>query len=392
MFENKNYINNVQIDWSKVLMVNLFFVKNTKSIIKNYALLTSDFFSVLFSGLFIRKFEIKEYGMRFHLYMRTHDRKDIIKFSSFFEEALSDSVIIYFRKKKIDFKPILFIKTLSFVFVQSKTIRNFINISGLSSNCSRYSLWLSVFSVSNTFIRLQPYISNIKTVISFQEMQPEENLVIQFANTLSIRTIGLQHGIYRDEGQGLEIDIKHITKTSYLASVCNEIFVWGEYTANIFRKYTKAKISVIGRPLFLPREHQPGVIIIYDNNEQTNAMLEKISQELEKRKIHVSRWYHPTGIRPEGKSLKDGPTRYNVIGFRSSILAEMGRLNFRVFLLKGSSFEGHITNDIIISDVKSFMKCLSPEFEYPHKAWNHFIEYYNKECLQIFEKKINDLS
>ena len=142
MFENQNPINKIYIDWSKVLMVNLFFVKNTQSTIKNYVLLATDFFSVIFSGLFICKFEVKENGKRLNLYMRTHDRNDISKLSSFFEEVLSDSVIIYFRKKNFDFKPIVFIKTLSFVFVQSKTIRNFINFSGI---CPLYSLAFSIF-------------------------------------------------------------------------------------------------------------------------------------------------------------------------------------------------------------------------------------------------------
>ena len=392
MFKKKSPINKIQIDWSKVLMVNLFFLKNTKSLLKNYVLLATDFFSVIFSGLFIRKFEVRESGKRLNLYMRTHDRNDISKFSSFFEEVLSDSVIIYFRKKNFDFKPIFFIKTLSFVFVQSKKIRNFIDISGIRPTYSRYTLWLSAFSAANTFFRLQPYITEIETVISFQEMQSEENLVIQIANSLSIRTIGLQHGIYRDEGPELEIDIKMIGKTSYLASVCNEIFVWGEYTACIFKKYTTANISVIGRPGLFPLENQPGCIIIFDNNEETNAKLEKIALDLEEMMIKVSRWYHPTGKRPIGKAIQDGPARYNVIGFRSSILAEMGRLGLRVFLLKGSAFQEHITNQIIVSDAKSIMKCLLPEFEYPHIAWNYFIEYYNKECLEIFVKKINDLS
>jgi hypothetical protein len=255
---------------------------------------------------------------------------------------------------------------------------------------SKAYLWVAILSTVSTVLKCSKYLRNIHTVVSFQEMQPEENLMIQLANNKGFATIAHQHGIYRDDGP--KLDLTNIASTSYLASVCKHIFCWGDYTGDIFRKYTKAKVSLIGRPGISFPSPEEGVLIIFDNDVETNAWLENLADKIENTGIIVSRWYHPSTILPEGRNRRNGPVRYNVIGKRSSILAEMGRIGLRVFLVEGSPFAGYVPTNIIFSFSNGLDKQLQKDFKYPHEVWETFIKYLNQDCLNHYISLIEDIN
>lgn len=112
------------------------------------------------------------------------------------------------------------------------------------------------------FLRYKQYLNIIKNIkfenlIVFSEVQPVENLFVQYSKLNNKKTVTLQHGLYIDY-----TNYPNVNMFNYLDVQSEYLLAWGINTKELFEKYNpKLKIFVCGKPV----EIKP-ILCEIDNN------------------------------------------------------------------------------------------------------------------------------
>ena len=367
-----------KVDFNKVLAVQLWAIENSE-----YKRVDS----VKFPLVFIRKIfgclyrcsltmpvlHGSSLSERKTFFLRAYSREDLDKHSEFYESAIGNTLVCVLTKRRKGLSFIPFLSAMVLLFRSRKVIVNILNkneISLISQESS--ALFLVLLEAFSDVLKIFPHIQSSSRLVSFQEMVPVENLACQLANALGINTYALQHalGAYSEFGT---YEARY-SKVHYSASVCSCILAWGEYSKKDIKKFTNSKIVLVGKS-YLPTlpPFANGVTIIFEADDEINSKLSSIAVDLEGMGIEVSRWYRPGHKLVVNGLTRDGPLRKTVVGWRSSLLVELGFLGATVFVIPESVFTDALPSFFVIDSAKEIQERLYNTFEYPHDVWRFFI-------------------
>jgi len=388
-----------KIQFNKVLFNDFYILKNRiekKSLKQKKFFLIKNFIRTLYHSIFYSPYVKKNSKNCKIFYIRTFNREDIVKNSVNYEQIEGTTVCVLEKKiKKINFKILIFsgidlFKSKSYwlKFFKENKIKLF-SYSGVI-------LLTKLYEVYSQTLKIIPLVLKHKTLVSCNQSLPTENMICQLANLNKIETFGLQTSlnIYnQNKIQDFDIINYDFYKiTDYLNPVCKNILCWGSINKFLYNKHIKANIHIIGKA-GLPEITIPetGVTVIFEASEFEikNYELLKISNYLKNNNIEVSRWFRKGHPEIKNGVLRDGPLRKVVVGFNSTLLAEMGFLGLDTFVFKGSNFENFLPQDLIIDKIDDFINRINHKRSYPYEIWKNFIECSGEESVQKYKKLLN---
>ena len=212
-------------------------------------------------------------------------------------------------------------------------------------------------------------------------------MICQLANLINIKTFALEHGMgtFRLKGPYWQ----RIPLRIYLSSVCKNVLCWGKFSKILFRKYTNAKVYIIGK-YSLPKKTKNlnGVTIIFQhqNWKAANKKLIDIGANLEKINIPVSYWFKGENFLEKKNKTRTGPLRKIVLGNSSNLLAELGYLGLQVYLLKNSVFLEFLNNSSILLKIEKIKSQYLGKKKYPKYIWKSFIECTGSKSIKRYKK------
>jgi len=386
------------IDFNKVFNVDIADFKGLKyeakdnykfSILGNYYKISRFFFSTVYKSIFTYPF-ISNPNKKKIFYIKNFTN-NYIDFNSEIYEKISGTAVCktYKRLKKTEISN--FFYCIYIIFKIRKLWIKILKINGIGLfESNGIMIFLKFFGALSDVLKILPTLSKYKKLVSFMEMTQFENLVCQIANINKIKTFALEHGMgaYKPRGSYWE----KYKITGIRSSVCKNILCWGKYSKRLFKNHTNAKIHIIGKArLPIIKNYSDGVTFIFQHKRWStfNKKLFKIASSLKKYKIPISYWYKGENLINKNKSSRDGPLRKIIVGNSSNLLAELGVLNFHVYLLKNSFYFDFIKNDFIVATVEKIkMKYDESNDNYPTQYWKNFIECSGNESILRYKKII----
>ena len=384
-----------QIEFNKILSNDLYILKNKKNniFILNkiyflFKLILTTFYQSIFYSPLIKK--NTKYTKIF--YIRTIDREDIKKNSIHYQQIRGTSVCILEKKiKKINFTvPVYAIIDLfkSKKYWMKVFKKNEIKLFSYHG----FFLITQLYKVYSETLKIIPVVLQHEKLVAYQQCLPTENMICQLANLNKIKTYGLQASlnIYQDSKTNKKnlIDYDYLKILDYLNPVCKNILCWGVINKSLYKKFTKANIFIVGKAK-LPKFNciETGVTIIFEPNDfqNTNNHLLQISNFLENNQVKVSRWFRKGHFLVKNGIERDGPLRKFVVGFNSTLLAELGFLGAEVYVCKGSNFENLLPSKLIIYKLEEIQKKINSKKKYPHEIWKNFIQCSGKNSIKKYK-------
>lgn len=147
-------------------------------------------------------------------------------------------------------------------------------------------------------------VKKYKFVVTYYDLQPDDNCLIQYFKSNGITTMTLQHGIFAEKTNKQNVSD---TAIEYSKSICDYYLAWNEYSRDEAVKVgvNPNKIQVLGIPKYACMKQINsqyysdnnifGVVLNNNDFELHNQMLVKMASELsEKTKMKYILRYHPT--------------------------------------------------------------------------------------------------
>ena len=200
-------------------------------------------------------------------------------------------------------------------------------------------LCMYYLDVLHAFFKARP-----KFVVTFAEMRPVENVLVQWFNLQGIKTITLQHGLYIDYGSQ-----RTINRLNYEAS-CAQIFLaWGQETVDLVTRFNpSAKAVVCGAPQIAEPSDElapPCIYVVFDGdiNQEQNRQLLKVGKELGRElELEIVVGLHPRNQKSlyelVGVSFLPNGDDYArsgfVLGHTTTQIIKLARFGKRVFKLR----------------------------------------------------------
>jgi len=318
-------------------------------------------------------------------FLRAYSRSDLNEHAGIFEAAIPASSVCVLSQRDTTFDLLAISKCFCFMWIKRKEFQKILRKKFIPLFSQEgFFIFMTLVNALSDFFKIYPYLKRAPKVVSFQEMVPVENLVCQVANMLGIPTYALQHalGAYTDSGS---YEARY-SRVHYDASVCKTILVWGESTKKYFRKCTDANIYLIGKPV-LPSLSifSEGVTFIFEADDDVNNKLLSLSDDIESRGYEVSRWYRPGHKLVKDGVVREGPLRKMIIGWRSSLLVELGSIGGCVFVISESVFRDDLPLDLVVQNVNQIEDRYKMICDYPYGVWKHFIDCTGQETVNRYK-------
>ena len=326
------------------------------------------------------------------LFIETHNRADLLIDTNFYKYGLFNMHAINLslnQKKLLNFGPIISI-IIIILKMQKKMNLNLLMEGYIFRRIHSIFYLTEILKNLCKIYTLYEIIIKKEVVIAFQEMCPVENLICQLSNELGIKTIALCHAIGSEKkylGLGEE---NYEISSMYIASICSYVFCWGSYHKELYLKYTKSDVRIVGKPyieeFYMPSE---GILFIFDYDKEANKRLIQIAEEINHIGIPVSYWFKPTSEFSDNFVRRNGPPRKFVLGEKSSLLLAMGIRGFSVFVLEGSHLSNLIGEDYTIKNSSQLRRAYENDYKYDHKIWRQFISETGESFFKEFNRELN---
>jgi len=398
--KNKFFIfSNTKIDFKKVLSgeiwSNINDTRNNFKLSKRLIILLKQFLRAIYNSIVTTPIiKSSKLSKPYIFFIRKHSRNNIDLHTKYFENIDNTTTCVFKNRKiKIDFSTIFFcifflIKFRKFWLSSFQSYRlNFLSIVGLK-------IFIDLFESMSDSIKVLPILMKHEKLVSFQDHVMVENIICQIANKNLITTFGLQHaiGLYKENSS--EFDNRYQAASTYKPTVTQNLLVWGEYNKNIFKKFTNAKIFIIGKP-DMPVIETPldGVTLIFQDKifKNNNAQLFEIYNYLKNCNVPTSLWFKPGHVMIKNCQVREGPLRKIVIGVTSSLCFELGFLGLQVFILKSKSVENLMPESLMLNDLDLIANNYKKLENYPHNLWKNFIECSSDESIKRYKNiVVND--
>lgn len=322
------------------------------------------------------------------VFLRAYSRNDLVKHSEIYESAIDNTLVCTLSNRRKELSLMSFLTAMALLFRSRKVFIDVLNKNRVRM-ISQESLGLALVLLEafSDVLKIFPYIQNSSRLVSFQEMVPVENLACQLANAAGIRTYALQHalGAYSELGAYES----RYSRVHYSASVCSCILAWGEYSKQDFGKFTGSKIILVGKPDLAPiSSFAEGVTFIFEADDDINTKLLLLAADLEAMGIECSRWYRPGHNLVTNGVARVGPLRKTIVGWRSSLLVELGFLGAAVFVIRESVFADYLPNDLIVDSADEIQERLANTTEYPLGIWTRFIRCTGDESILRYREAL----
>lgn len=371
------YIDN--LNFNKILSIQILLSKNKKKDLRLYYLLLRSFLNTIYKSIFfspIIRLSKKKGPQIF--YIRSFSRDDLVMHSECYER-IEGTTICILDKKKICIDIVTFLYSIFLLYKSRKYWIKCLNIKKVSFfSLVGLDVFLKLFISVSDVLKIYPFLSTHSKLVSFIEINPTENIICQLANMNNIETFALEHAVamYKKRGDFWE----RLGAQPYLNSVCHNILCWGNYSKNNYKNYTDAKIYIIGKA-YLPivKNIFDGVTFVFQNADQwtcTNNKLLDISKDLADLKVSVS-----LRFKRKDKSFQQKKYFFNeqkfgkiVIGCSSNLLLELGYLGLKVYVIKDSILSKSLPNRLVLENPNLIYNEIKSQKNYPYGVWKNFIQ------------------
>ena len=392
-----NYILSYKsFNFKKILGVHLFDLSNQEQqhfpkLFRGIILLIKAFLRTVYNSILTTPIIIFPKTERPSIfYVRAYSGPGIDKHSKYYENVDGTTVCVC-KNRRVKIDIFTFFYCFCFIIKSRKLWLEVYNFYGVKFFSMKGLMSLvHLFDSFSDALKISPSLLAHSKLVSFQDHVAVENILCQIANMSNIKTFALQHALaaYKEKGS---FELRRNIST-YSNSVCKNIFVWGNYNKNIFKKHTHAKIFVTGRPGILnERSFSDGVVVIFENKNyygDSNIKLLKIASDLIDLGVPVSRWFKPGHVLIDNSDVRDGPLRKIVIGANSSLCFELGFLGFQVLLIEDTIVKETLPNSLILNDLGKIAKNYKSLENYPYNFWKYFIEYSGNETVRRYKNVI----
>lgn len=233
-----------------------------------------------------------------------------------------------------------------------------------------------------------------KRVLVLAEMQPGENVLVQYFNARGVPTVTLQHGLYIDYG-----DQHTVNRLNYEASCARVFLAWGEETGELIQKYNPdAKIVVCGAPQIdgLIDEQEPDCIYVVfdaDINLDENRILLEIGKRVGKEAgYEVVVCLHPRNRHAyydfSGCTFRPPEDNYSrkglVIGHTTTQLIKLARYGKRVYKLRSAEPCNQMIPEAVQFSAYEELVDKMEQLKYPTEWAKVHIAYMGEESLRHY--------
>lgn len=247
---------------------------------------------------------------------------------------------------------------------------------------------------------------NTKNVLFFADMQPCENLLCQYFNSININTITLQHGLYVEYS-----DINTINKINYL-NQCSKYFLsWGKDTKKLINKYhPDTKVIVCGRPTLdssIVKEKQNYITLVLDQKLfeiENKKMLKEVAKFCKSNGALLNIRFHPQLNELDYSSLGinyqkdlDIQSSLFVVGHTSSLLFEMLCFNIPVYRYSSDKPSAPFPKELTFNNFKELKEIYKNDYDFlslsknyiSYTGHNSIIQYKNffKNLLSVEDNR-----
>ena len=296
------------------------------------------------------------------------------------ENKLNFSIIPYL----LNFKHL---KTICIVFRDNSLTKNIF-------------LWLHYIQIMQLKDSLDTW--EIKYLIVHADMQPIENMLVQYFNSKKIQTVTLQHGLYIDYSG---FDNKN--RINYENIVSKYFLAWGTDTKKLIQKYNPhVKIHICGktdltRKLENTEESSNYFTIIFDQElfkEYNKSLLEIGNQIALNLNLEMNIRLHPANNHNDYK-LDKSHLNLNIykskfiLGHTSSLMFEIMNYNIPVFKLKSEIPCNHINSSLIFDNAHTLVHSIINNSNFNYKREGKlYIQYLGKHSKEQYKAFFNKLS
>ncbi len=238
-----------------------------------------------------------------------------------------------------------------------------------------------------------------KRVLVLAEMQPGENVLVQYFNARGVPTATLQHGLYIDYGAQ-----RTVNRLNYETSCAQTFLAWGEETGDLIRRYNpNVEIVVCGAPQIddVIVEKEPECIYVVfdaDINYEENRILLKVGKRLGLEiGSEVIVCLHPRNKHKlydfNGCTFLSKEDNYSrsgcVIGHTTTQLIKLARYGKRVFKLKSAEPCNQMIPESVQFSEYDDLACKIAQASYPHEWAQAHIAYMGSESLSRYTEFFN---
>ncbi|HEO8419442.1 TPA: hypothetical protein VBX77_001411 [Yersinia enterocolitica] len=373
------------IDFTRIIRYFGFTLDN-KSIVKKIIYLVF----LLTKSLLIRLYpENSRLNVDF-LFLSTTNRDDHNKlFNHIYEQC-------NFNKEKITFKKKYRLK-LNF-FLKIITNKELINsIDDKYSNLSRFIIYLQILNLLEIVKEFKSLKCNY--LIVYSDVQPIEDILVQFAKFRNIKTVSLQHGLYIEYKE-----YPNLNMLNYLYLKSDFFLSWGKETAQLIKKYNE-NIQTIncGKPIEKMeiglRQKENHITIIFDQPmfSSYNKILLEIGLEMAYMNDYkILLKLHPTD-KIENYSIDNNKivddrlierSQY-ILGHTSTMIYELLVKGLQVYKLKSDIPSNKLPVELTFSSINELKEIIKGEHDFINIG-SKYIEYIDNDSLkryrEFFEK------
>jgi hypothetical protein len=236
-------------------------------------------------------------------------------------------------------------------------------------------------------------------VLVLAEMQPGENVLVQYFNFRGVPTATLQHGLYIDYG-----DQQTVNRLNYEASCAQTFLAWGQETGKLIRRHNpNAEIVVCGAPQIddVIVEKEPACIYVVfdaDINLRENRILLEVGKRVGRdRDVEVVVCLHPRNKHPlydlRGCCFPTSGDDYKrkgvVIGHTTTQIIKLARYGKRVYKLKSAEpCNQMIPESVQFSEYDDLARKMA-QGAYSHEWAQAHIAYMGSESLARYTEFFN---
>lgn len=374
MYKNYNF--------TKILGVDSFEVKNqssTKKIIniikmsvsflsKTHQILTNNKECVEY--MFFKTQNRNDYDLLFqNIYNQCFFRKDIIKINRVYGVNFK-----YFNNIIFNFK--LFYKLLH-------------------KNSFLDSIYYYV--ISNRYLEIIQNFDkySFNNLVVFSDVQPIENMLVQYCNLRNIKSITMQHGLYIDYK-----NMPNINMLNYLDVSSQYVLAWGESTEELFKRYNQdIKVVICGKPISLEQnileknKNLIGVVFDQPMFRKYNKKMLQIAYEIADRKnMKVIVRLHPQDDHKYydyDKRLTqfeiDANNAFYILAHTTSMIYEYLALGYKVFKLRSDIPANEISEELKFRNSEELEKKFEMHFDFQEESLRH-IKYVGDESKMRYKE------
>lgn len=373
----------LMLDWQKIFDIDFYIYKDIKK--RNKVL----FICKTLIKLFFLKLRIPNRINTDFIFYKSMIRKD---YDSLFNQIVDQCS---YKKESVNLKYSKgFNINIFFVFLRYKFLVRFLK--------EKYNINSIYFILKlYQYIQLLEYFEKnfeFNQMVVFADMQPTDNMLVQYNKLKGIKTITLQHGLYVDYDKYNNINI-----VNYRNIVSDYFLAWGSETKELVEKYhgNLVKVIICGKPslqienLKVDYSDIKYFTILFDQNmfQEYNKELLKVGYLISKElNLMINIKFHPNNNKSDynvnfdmvfKEEMPIDSSRF-ILGHTTTMIYEMLRVGHKVFKLASDVPCNKAPFNIVFTHANDLIKKVNNNI--PELTRKYFIEDIGTDSLIKYKK------